>query len=49
MTEFMLISGLYDMDELDAMKENGSFLHEYEQFVDDRDTMIRRLDIMSSG
>lgn len=47
MTEFMLISGLYDMDELDAMKENGSFLHEYEQFVENAiseyDQILNRL------
>lgn len=48
MTEFMLASGLYDKEEIDAMMENGSFLHEYGQFVDNAiseyDKILQRLD-----
>ena len=48
MQEFMIASGLYDQEEISAMMENGSFLHEYEQFVDNAiseyDKILQRLD-----
>ncbi|WP_339608498.1 hypothetical protein [uncultured Roseivirga sp.] len=48
MQEFMIASGLYDQEEISAMMENGSFLHEYGQFIDDAiseyDKILQRLD-----
>lgn len=48
MQAFMITSGLYDQEEISAMMENGSFLYEYEQFVENAiseyDKILQRLD-----